>query len=244
MALAGLRRGKDLVATLTEALAGEIHEGRLAPGDRLPTEAALASSARVSRTVVREAIAALKAAGLVETRQGSGAFVKAATPLFPLPLNGVEPQTVREILWILELRLAVEVEAATLAASRRTREHLDRLDAALVAFEQARQAGESGIAADLDFHTTVAAATGNPYFVRFMTELGEWGIPRRRLITEPRAAEQVAGYMLLVHQEHLTIRDAIAKGDSLLASATMRNHLAGSRSRYAVLAERGAAAEG
>ena len=60
---------------LFEQLAGEIRSGRLAPGDRLPTEHELTRAARVSRTVVREAVAALRAEGLVVTRQGVGAFV-------------------------------------------------------------------------------------------------------------------------------------------------------------------------
>src|SRR5437870_11953178 len=62
---------------LFEQLAAEIRSGRLAPGARLPTEQALTRAARVSRTVVREAVAALRAEGLVITRQGVGAFVSA-----------------------------------------------------------------------------------------------------------------------------------------------------------------------
>ena len=60
-----------------ERIAGEIRSGRLAPGARLPTEQELMGAMGVSRTVVREAVAALRAEGLVTTRQGSGAFVAA-----------------------------------------------------------------------------------------------------------------------------------------------------------------------
>src|SRR5690242_3328561 len=73
----------NLVATVTDTLRREIVEGRLQPGDKLPTEAALGASAKVSRTVVREAVASLKAEGLVETRQGAGAFVLAAPKRLP-----------------------------------------------------------------------------------------------------------------------------------------------------------------
>src|SRR3954471_17552606 len=77
-AFAGRQPRTNLVATVTETLRREIVEGRLKPGDRLPTDAALGASAGVSRTVVREAVASLKAEGFVETRQGAGAFVLAA----------------------------------------------------------------------------------------------------------------------------------------------------------------------
>ncbi|MBV9702238.1 MAG: winged helix-turn-helix transcriptional regulator, partial [Methylobacteriaceae bacterium] len=60
---------------LAQRLADEIRSGRLSPGSQLPTEQELSSATGVSRTVVREAVAALRAEGLVVTRQGLGAFV-------------------------------------------------------------------------------------------------------------------------------------------------------------------------
>lgn len=226
-------RTKNLVAMLAETLEREIREGRLSPGDRLPTEAALSASAGVSRTVVREAVAALKAAGLVETRQGAGAFVLQP----PARLGGLGPierATVEDILSILELRLAVEVEAATLAAARRTPEDVAALDAAIAAIAADREAGGDAVASDLAFHRAVAAATRNPYFGRFLDQLGELALPRRRLLP---AARFGADYLALVEREHRAIRDAIAAGDTTLAGAAMRGHLAGSRARYAALAE-------
>src|SRR5262245_38526137 len=72
-----LRPTRNLTEEIVERIAGEIRSGRLAPGAKLPTEQKLMHAMRVSRTVVREAVAALRAEGLVTTRQGSGAFVAA-----------------------------------------------------------------------------------------------------------------------------------------------------------------------
>src|SRR5881409_2264793 len=102
---------------LFEQLAGEIRSGRLAPGARLPTEHALTRAARVSRTVVREAVAALRAEGLVITRQGVGAFVP-ENARRPLRIDFDQLSPLRAVLDVMELRTGIEIEAAGLAADR------------------------------------------------------------------------------------------------------------------------------
>src|SRR5262245_47245546 len=106
---------------LFEQLAGEIRSGRLAPGARLPTEQELTRAARVSRTVVREAVAALRAEGLVITRQGVGAFVSAEPQRAPFRIEPEKLRSLADILSVMELRLGVEIESAGLAAERATR---------------------------------------------------------------------------------------------------------------------------
>ena len=78
----------------------------------------------VSRTVVREAVAALRAEGLVTTRQGSGAFVAADASRVPFRIDPEGLSSIGDVLEVMELRLAVEVEAAALAAERITPERL------------------------------------------------------------------------------------------------------------------------
>src|SRR2546423_6622286 len=119
---------------LFEQLAGEIRSGRLAPGARLPTEQALTRAARVSRTVVREAVSALRAEGLVTTRQGVGAFVADSRPF---RINGDDLRSLREVIAIMELRTGVEIEAAGLAAERASAADLGRIADAYRAIEQA-----------------------------------------------------------------------------------------------------------
>src|SRR5262245_36664569 len=108
---------RSLTHALIERLTDQITAGELKPGAQLPTEQELIAATGVSRTVVREAVAALRAEGLVITRQGVGAFV-AQTPRRPFRIDGGELQSLRDVIEVMELRTGVEVEAAGLAAER------------------------------------------------------------------------------------------------------------------------------
>src|SRR5947207_4819976 len=134
---------------LFEQLAGEIRSGRLAPGARLPTEQALTRAARVSRTVVREAVAALRAEGLVITRQGVGAFVSAEPQRAPFRIEPERLQSLGDILNFMELRLGVEIESAGLAAERASKADVKAIAAALNAIETAVTANGSAVDEDL-----------------------------------------------------------------------------------------------
>src|SRR6516162_8461758 len=101
----------ELVARLTE----DITSGKLPPGSRLPTEQELIAATGVSRTVVREAVAALRAEGLVITRQGVGAFVP-ENARRPLRIDFDQLSPLRAVLDVMELRTGIEIEAAGLAA--------------------------------------------------------------------------------------------------------------------------------
>ena len=228
LSLSTLGPKRNLVSDLVEAISREIAKGRLQAGDRLPTEAQMASAAGVSRTVVREAIAALKAAKLVQTRQGAGAFVlpPPRSDFFVSLNNGA----VDDILAMLELRLAVEVEAASLAAVRRTEDEMKALERAL---ENITTGEDYGLAADLEFHRILAGATKNSYFVRFLDFLGEFAVPRRPVSSSSgEESQRQRDYLAILEREHRAIRDAIATGDSNLAAAMMRAHLTNSRQRY------------
>src|SRR5260221_10252201 len=145
---------------LFEQLAGEIRSGRLAPGARLPTEQALTRAARVSRTVVREAVAHLRAEGLVITRQGVGVFVSENVRR-PFRIDFDESSTLREVLNVMELRTAMEIEAAGLAADRATEEDLKKIAACFEEIDAAIERGELAVDQDFAFHCEIAVATGN-----------------------------------------------------------------------------------
>jgi GntR family transcriptional repressor for pyruvate dehydrogenase complex len=188
----------------------------------------------VSRTVVREALASLKAAGMITTRQGAGAFVTSPEMHTPYKRQ-VEPATLENILGVLELRLAVEVEAAALAAARRTDADIAKLDEAIAVLANERKLGGDGVAPDLAFHAALAAATQNPHFSQFLEYLGELAMPRRHLPAELLGTAKILGNLEVIESEHHMIRDAIAARDGSLAAASMRSHIAGSRKRYTLL---------
>src|SRR5258705_10794069 len=107
MRIRPLAAAHKLSRGLFEQLAEQIKSGRLAPGERLPTEQELTRAARVSRTVVREAVAALRAEGLVVTRQGVGAFVSAEPQRAPFRIAPDNLQSMEDNLKLMDMRLGV-----------------------------------------------------------------------------------------------------------------------------------------
>jgi len=228
-----LRRPKTLALSLVEALGARIRAGQMATGDKLPTEAAIMAEFEVSRTVVREAISKLQAAGLVETRHGVGTFVLGLGEGGSFRIAPEQMATLTDVVAVLELRIGVETEAAALAAQRRSAVQLAVMREALAAFAAAAEAGRDAVAADFQFHLEIARATGNPHFEQLMGTLGAPSIPRARLPGlggEGDRAERLA-YLRRVNAEHESILEAIAAQDAEAARAAMRTHLANSRER-------------
>jgi DNA-binding FadR family transcriptional regulator len=222
-------RRRSLAETVVADLVAKIRAGIHRPGDRLPTEPALMADLGVSRTVIREAMSRLQAAGLVETRHGIGTFVLATEPSTSLDVGTVV--TIRDVMAMLELRISLETEAAALAAVRREDHHVADMQTAVDAFDRALETGGDGVAADFDFHLTIARATGNRYFESVFRHLGTTTIPRTRLDTSRMAPEAGPGYLVRTNREHQSICDAITRRDAESARAAMRMHLSNSRER-------------
>ena len=217
---------------LFEQLAEQIKSGRLAPGERLPTEQALTRAARVSRTVVREAVAALRAEGLVITRQGVGAFVSAAPQHAPFRIEPERLHSLADVLNVMELRLGVEIESAGIAAERASKAQVRAIGAALEGIERAAAAGKSAVDEDLAFHQAIAEATGNPEFSRFLQFIGRHLIPRRTVSGLPERMGGQKAYLALIQEEHRRIFEAIRGRSPAAAREAMRRHLTRSLERY------------
>lgn len=232
------RRPRSLALDVVERFSERIRSGELPAGTRLPTEAALMAAFEVSRTVVREALSKLQAAGLVETRHGIGTFVIGPGDGPAFKITAEQFSTLQDVIAVLELRIGLETEAAGLAAQRRTEAHLAALRRALDAVIAAVEAGQDSVAADFQFHLEIARATQNPHFIELMATLGAQIIPRARLeqaglaptVSADASAERLA-YMRRVNAEHENILDAIASQDADAARAAMRTHLSNSRER-------------
>lgn len=227
----GARRTVSLTQKLVDRLTMQIRGGEIAPGSKLPTEAAIIAAYGVSRTVVREALSRLQASGLTDTHHGIGTFVREPAPGADFRIDVAQMATVVEVLALLELRMSMETEAAGLAASRRSEHQLNEMRKALDCFEA--NAPDLGLSVehDFQFHLQIALATGNRYFSELMGYLGTMMIPRTRLNTSDLAREDRSAYFQRVHREHQEIYDAIARQDGEAARAAMRTHLANSRER-------------
>lgn len=229
--LTALRQRETLTSQLSKALRASIDNGDLKPGDKLPSEQELVERYGVSRTVVREAISSLRASGFVATQQGVGAFVLQRSGWPAFPAGETNPNLIQEIVNILELRIAIEVEAAALAAQRRKPEHMEKMRGALDRMAEMIEASEDAIAPDLRFHHAVAEATGNSHFTHLFSYLGALLIPRARLQTFRYFAADRQEYLRRVNREHEDIYQAIKRQDQEAARSAMRLHLSNSRER-------------
>jgi DNA-binding FadR family transcriptional regulator len=225
-----------LTREIAERIAEEIAAARLAPGAKLPTEQEMVAAMGVSRTVVREAVAALRAQGLVVTRQGAGAFVAADADRRPFQLAFDGLPSIAEVLDVMELRASVEVEAAGLAAERGPPAARRGVGAALAKIDAALDRGESAIEEDFAFHRSIAAATGNPQFASFLEYLGRFIIPRQSIRVAAHRPEGQRAYLETFQREHTAIAAAIVARDGGGAREAMRLHLTNSQTRYRRLA--------
>ena len=225
------RRPRGLVPEIVDTLAADMREGRLQTGDKLPTESELMGRFEVSRTVVRESISRLQASGLVETRHGIGTFVIAPPEQSNFRIAPEDFATVADVISLLELRISLESEAASLAAQRRDDSNLQNMASALAAFEASIAESSDAVPSDFQFHMEVARATGNRHFADLMTYLGTMIIPRTRVNTASSAPEGRLNYLRRVHGEHEYIFNAIRNQDADAARAAMRTHLANSKDR-------------
>jgi DNA-binding FadR family transcriptional regulator len=225
---------RGLTAQLVTRLTADIMSGKLPPGSRLPTEQEMIAATGVSRTVIREAVAALRADALVVTRQGVGAFV-AENVRRPFRVDFDERSSLGEVLNVMELRAGVEIESAGLAAERATTEQLRKIAEHLAAVQSAIDRGETAVDQDFAFHCEIAEATGNPQFRRFLEYLGRFIIPRQTVWgqTAPVLGRSHLG---LFQREHEQILAAIRARNVKRARTEMQRHLLKSRQRYQKLA--------
>ena len=207
----------------------QILAGDLAPGAKLPSESDLVATYGVSRTVAREAVTRLRAEGLVETFQGRGSFVLAVPAPSPFALESSAIRTQHDVLDMVDFRLGVECEAASLAAAHLDEQGSRAIEEALAALATAHPDG--AVEADFAFHRAVAAATGNRFYLDLMDSLGPMMImlPRTRLGDAYSPSDAL--HVERVQREHDNIASAILSGDADTARAAMRVHLGSTRRR-------------
>jgi DNA-binding FadR family transcriptional regulator len=202
---------QSLVDTVVEALRAQLAAGEWKVGARIPTEHALAEQLQVGRNTVREAVRVLVHAGMLRSRQGEGTFVVSTADPGDI-MRGVQRSGIRDVL---ELRIALEAEAARLAALRHQPADLERMRAALDA--QAELEDDEGQPAsgslelyadhDIAFHKAVVEAAHNTA----LTATYGWfsSSVREALVT----ALDDHAMPKIVHGDHRAVLEAIASGD-------------------------------
>lgn len=218
---AAVAREPRLSDKVAEMMLETILSNRLKVGDRLPSERELGEQFGVSRTVVREAVRALVAKGVIEVRSGSGLRVAA-----------VDADSVRESMSLFlrggdidfekvhEVRSLLEVHLAGLAAERATPEDVARLAEIHAQMVSESADVESAARDDLEFHRRIALATHNVLFLVLMDSIGSALIDIRRL-------NLGSGSTPMTLSQHQAILDAIGAADPATARVAMAAHLEG-----------------
>ncbi len=212
-----------LSTKVVQAIINDIDNGIYQPGDQLPTEHQLCEKFAVSRTVIREVIANLRASHLIETRQGKGAFVAQKPTFSEFHLSHSGGSASDELAYILDLRIAIEAEAALMAAKYRSLDDIDAIKQAISEMASLIDQEHTTRQADRNFHYAVAMAAKNPHFVNLLRY-----IDNRLMAQETLTPVQ---YKVQALKEHEQICHAIERGDPDAARAAMRLHLSGSRER-------------
>lgn len=179
--------------------------------------------------MVREAISSLRAAGLVQSQQGKGAFVLRPTRVEGFRIDAAELETVREVIQMLELRIGIE--AAALAAQRCSARAIKEIARCHAAMQKAVERGEDAVSEDMQFHKAIMKATGNRYFVEFFSYLGGFLIPRARVDRFDGSVARRQQYLRKVNHEHQAMLDAITAGQPEAARRAVAKHLGRSLDR-------------
>ena len=207
-----------------EQLREHIFRGHFKPGQQLMTERELAQTLGVSRPTVREAMNKLVNSGLIEQRQGQGTFVTSpADSVDKNPLAAVVDGQDVSLVDLLEVRLGLECNAATMAAQRATEENIRDLDGSLREMTAEINQGGLGTHADVSFHMAVSYATQNMVQIHIMKsfyDLMFFGIKEnlQRLYSEPRNLDKII-------EQHTSVFEAIRRHDPDAAYEAMKQHI-------------------
>ena len=214
---------KRIADQVFEQLQEMIFRGEYKPGQKIMTERELAETLQVSRTSVRNATNKLVVMGLLEQRQGQGTFIRmpnAKPRSFMLEAMLSQNASLRDLL---EVRIGLECNAATLAARRATESDIEFLDKSLKDIDRDVRSGSHGSDADTRFHMAIAYATHNPLQIYIMKQFYDflfYSISENltRLYRDPRQIDIIQG-------QHRKILDAIRMRDSEQASEATLNHI-------------------
>ncbi len=209
----------DRVSQVANQLEQEILTGKLAAGELLPSERELSSTLGVSRSVVREALGRLSSLGLVRATHGSGTRVEA--PDSKQVVVGFQRLLTRPDYRLEDLstvRLPLETAIAAAAALRRGDEHLERLRQTQSILGDPARSLEEHVQADLNFHATLAEATGNPLFQVVLA-------PIQELLVQSRHRTLGRFGSGLAHEHHAAILAAVERQDAGEAIRAMQLHM-------------------
>ncbi|WP_185861615.1 FadR/GntR family transcriptional regulator [Peribacillus cavernae] len=211
---------EDIVLAVEEY----IIDKNIQPGEKLPSENELSTLFNVSKTAVREAMSVLNAGGIIETRSGAGIFLREISEGTIAQCITKNLMNKKELQEILEFRKGLEIEAAALAATRRTEEDLTVIKQAHERLIEINNSGGLGVEEDFMFHYSIINASHNSIYKEVFDKVSEKFEDVMR-VTKTQSAN-VPGRFNEGHKEHEQIIEALSQKNPVMASEAMRNHLA------------------
>lgn len=207
-----------------DVLLARVREGEWVLGQKLPSETTLASQIGVGRSTAREAIRILAGKGVLASRQGSGVYLTA----LDVTEEWTSTLTSSDIVSVIEARLAIETEAARLAAERRSPAALRTIRRALKDRDTSRDDLEAHVDADTAFHRSIVVAAANDV----LTDLFDSFTPRIREAMVDMLRRRGEFGDAADQEIHADLADAIADRDADTAGAISRSHLSAMKSGF------------
>ncbi|MBL4826376.1 MAG: FadR family transcriptional regulator [Spongiibacteraceae bacterium] len=214
-----LKTGRNLTQQLTHELGSAIVHGQYSSANSLPSEAEICERYNISRSATREAVKMLTAKGLISSRPRQGIRVLSQqhwnmfdTEVLTWILSGTPSLSMLKDF--LQLRLAVEPQAAALAAVNADSHSIERIEHALARMKQAEKGLGDALEADIAFHTSLLLASGNPFFIQMLSFI------ETALRVSIRFTNRIKGVSVASYDDHWAIYTAIANKQAALAQST------------------------
>lgn len=221
---------------VAEQIIESIQKNKLSVGEKLPTEREMAASMNVSRNTLREAIAILQIAEILDVKQGSGIFVASIPGARPASawLKGVGLKDHVDSETAIDARIALEPGVAILAASKADESDWEKLRHLLSEMEKALSISDIDAYRrnDNKLHRAIATSTHNRVIISVLFSLLDtahqplWYTIKKNIFTTEIMAESF--------REHVDIVDAISKGNPIRILETMDRHLKNSKKRLTI----------
>lgn len=219
-----LTRDPTLTQRARQHLENLILDGSLGPGDRLPSENEIGEKLGVSRTVIRQAIHLLTAKGLVESKAGSGTYVRQfGLEIVKDPIHMLLQANILNVQHINETREILEITIAGLSAERANPSEIEEMRQSLRALRKRRLTAAEFSAADVSFHVSLAEGAHNPLLLALVNSLNDLMLELRlRAFRLPGIVEEAVTH-------HSRIFELVKAHDSVGARKAMEEHLKQSR---------------
>jgi GntR family transcriptional regulator, transcriptional repressor for pyruvate dehydrogenase complex len=230
-----IERPQRLPDNIANSIIGAIDSGKLKPGDRLPSENELSARFGVARTVVREAVSLLKYDGVINSRQGVGAFIANSNSRSAFRIGPACFEKRQQLVEILELRTSVQSEASAMAAARRSAEDLTLIQNHLQEMENSVLSdiadAEKRVDSELAFYRNITAASGNSQYVEFIGMIESRLMENLRSVVVKNAIAAEWGSDVL--EEHRAVFIAVKDGLPDAARDATRFHFVQAAKRLA-----------